>query len=172
MAPTARVGGFLHSGDQDYFRLDLPHAGLLYVETTGWSNTVGTVWQGGVELGSAELGGWRYNFHLGVPVQPGPVVIRVAEQSRTAFGTYRLYTRFIAGQVNQPPPLTVQNGLGMVTDVPDPGGRRGIGLKNVDERLRVIYGANYHLKLHSAPGEGTRARIEIPELAMPRAATA
>ena len=66
----------------------------------------------------------------------------------------------------------IDDGLGMVTEAPDPGGRRGIGLKNVDERLRVIYGANYHLKLHSAPGEGTRARMEIPELAMPRAATA
>ena len=115
LAPTARVGGFLHAGDQDYFRLVLPHAGLLYVETTGWSNTVGTVWQGGVELGSAELGGRLYNFKLGVPVQPGPVVIRVTERSPTAFGTYRLYTRFIAGSVDQPPPLTVQNGLGMVT---------------------------------------------------------
>ena len=115
LAPTARVGGFLHADDQDYFRLVLPHAGLLYVETTGWSNTVGTVWQGGVELGSAELGGRLYNFKLGVPVQPGPVVIRVTERSPTAFGTYRLYTRFIAGSVDQPPPLTVQNGLGMVT---------------------------------------------------------
>ncbi len=66
----------------------------------------------------------------------------------------------------------IDDGLGMVTDVPDPGGRGGIGLKNVDERLRVIYGANYHLKLNSAPGEGTRARIEIPELALPRTATA
>ena len=64
----------------------------------------------------------------------------------------------------------VDDGLGMVTDASDPAGRRGIGLKNVDERLRVIYGANYHLKLHSAPGEGTRARIEIPELALPRTA--
>ena len=115
LAPTARASGFLHAGDQDYFRLVLPHAGLLYVETTGWSNTVGSVWQGGVELGSAELGGRLYNFKLGVPVQPGPVVIRVTERSPTAFGTYRLYTRFIAGSVDQPPPLTVQNGLGMVT---------------------------------------------------------
>ena len=68
-----------------------------------------------MELGSAELGGRLYNFKLGVPVQPGPVVIRVTERSPTAFGTYRLYTRFIAGSVDQPPPNTVQNGLGMVT---------------------------------------------------------
>ncbi|HXT33706.1 MAG TPA: histidine kinase, partial [Vicinamibacterales bacterium] len=35
----------------------------------------------------------------------------------------------------------------------------GIGLRNVNERLRVIYGANYQLQLDSVPGEGTCARI-------------
>jgi two-component system LytT family sensor kinase len=40
----------------------------------------------------------------------------------------------------------------------------GIGLANVRERLRVIYGATYQLVLASEPGKGTRARIEIPEL--------
>jgi two-component system LytT family sensor kinase len=38
----------------------------------------------------------------------------------------------------------------------------GIGLRNVNERLRVIYGANYQLQLDSVPGEGTCARIMIP----------
>jgi sensor histidine kinase YesM len=41
----------------------------------------------------------------------------------------------------------------------------GIGLSNVRERLRVIYGASYQLKLTSEPGKGTRARIEVPEFA-------
>jgi sensor histidine kinase YesM len=40
----------------------------------------------------------------------------------------------------------------------------GIGLANVRERLQVIYGATYQLKLASEPGQGTSARIEIPEL--------
>ena len=40
----------------------------------------------------------------------------------------------------------------------------GIGLANVRERLRVIYGAAYQLTMASDPGKGTRARIEIPEL--------
>jgi len=42
----------------------------------------------------------------------------------------------------------------------------GIGLSNVNERLRTIYGANYHLRLTSVPGQGTCASIEIPELAL------
>ena len=56
------------------------------------------------------------------------------------------------------------DGLGMVTDGTKSDGPGGIGLRNVDERLRVIYGANYHLRLSSVPGEGTCARVEIPEL--------
>ena len=43
----------------------------------------------------------------------------------------------------------------------------GIGLQNVNERLRVIYGANYQLQLDSVPGEGTCARIVIPEMVVP-----
>jgi hypothetical protein len=37
----------------------------------------------------------------------------------------------------------------------------------VNERLRVIYGANYQLQLDSVPGQGTCARIVIPELTLP-----
>src|SRR3954452_23131827 len=48
----------------------------------------------------------------------------------------------------------------------------GIGLRNVNERLRVIYGANYQLQLDSVPGEGTCARIVIPELIVPARITA
>jgi len=38
--------------------------------------------------------------------------------------------------------------------------------------LRVIYGANYQLKLHSVPGQGTSARVEIPEITVVERATA
>ena len=48
------------------------------------------------------------------------------------------------------------------TELRQAGSSSGIGLRNVDERLRVIYGENYHLKLESTPGQGTCARIEIP----------
>ena len=66
----------------------------------------------------------------------------------------------------------IDDGQGMVTDGPQSGETGGIGLRNVDERLQVIYGANYHLKLSSAPGAGTCARIEIPELVDLRPASA
>ena len=64
----------------------------------------------------------------------------------------------------------IDDGMGMTRSDPKQG--TGIGLRNVDERLRVIYGANYHLRLSSTPGEGTCARIEIPELAVPQPVSA
>ena len=64
------------------------------------------------------------------------------------------------------------DGTGM-TEAPLDGTRRdGIGLRNVDERLRVIYGANYHLQFESAPDRGTCARIEIPVVDVPQQASA
>ncbi len=64
------------------------------------------------------------------------------------------------------------DGLGMTEERLEHALGDGIGLSNVDERLRVIYGANYHLKLTSVPGEGTCASIEIPELGLPERVTA
>src|SRR5213594_707932 len=64
------------------------------------------------------------------------------------------------------------DGLGMTEERLGQALGDGIGLRNVDERLRVIYGANYHLKLTSMPGSGTCASVEIPELAAPERVTA
>ena len=41
---------------------------------------------------------------------------------------------------------------------------QGIGVSNVNERLRVLFGTGYRMLVDSKPGEGTRTRIEIPEL--------
>ena len=58
----------------------------------------------------------------------------------------------------------VDDGLGMPEERLQSALTDGIGLSNVNERLRVIYGADHQLVLRSVPGEGTCARIEIPEL--------
>jgi LytS/YehU family sensor histidine kinase len=42
------------------------------------------------------------------------------------------------------------------------GKRPSIGLRNVDERLRKLYGDAYALTLDSEPGRGTRAAFKIP----------
>ena len=56
------------------------------------------------------------------------------------------------------------DGMGFLLERLEEPMASGIGLANVRERLHVIYGASYQLTLNSQPGEGTRARIEIPEL--------
>ena len=59
------------------------------------------------------------------------------------------------------------DGMGFLMERLDQPMSSGIGLANVRERLRVIYGASCQLALASEPGKGTRARIEIPEMATP-----
>ena len=41
---------------------------------------------------------------------------------------------------------------------------QGIGVSNVNERLRVLFGADYRMRVESQPGEGTRTLLEIPEV--------
>jgi two-component system LytT family sensor kinase len=64
------------------------------------------------------------------------------------------------------------DGHGMTEDRLESAFSRGIGLSNVNERLRTIYGAPYTVRLTSALGEGTCATVEIPELTIPERVTA
>ncbi len=40
----------------------------------------------------------------------------------------------------------------------------GIGVSNVNERLKVLFGNDYRMYIDSQPGRGTRIEIEVPEL--------
>ena len=64
------------------------------------------------------------------------------------------------------------DGMGFAVDRLEQPMSSGIGLANVRERLRVVYGASYQLTLTSEPGKGTIARIEIPELLVAEPITA
>lgn len=41
---------------------------------------------------------------------------------------------------------------------------QGIGVSNVNERLKVLFGSDYRMWIDSKPGHGTRIEIEIPEV--------
>lgn len=56
------------------------------------------------------------------------------------------------------------DGIGMTQERLDEALQGGIGLSNVNERLRTIYGAGCTLKLASTMGRGTVVSVEIPEL--------
>ena len=38
----------------------------------------------------------------------------------------------------------------------------GIGISNVNERLQVLFGNNYQMRIESLPGQGTRTEIDLP----------
>ncbi len=66
----------------------------------------------------------------------------------------------------------IDNGVGIPAERLASPADHGIGLRNVNERLSVIYGTNYQLKLDSTLGDGTSVRIEIPELIVSEPASA
>jgi len=59
------------------------------------------------------------------------------------------------------------DGLGMTEERLKEALEGGIGLSNVNERLRTIYGAACTLKLSSVTGRGTSVSVEIPDLTIP-----
>jgi two-component system LytT family sensor kinase len=56
------------------------------------------------------------------------------------------------------------NGVGIPQDRMSQVFGDGIGISNVHERLRVLYGGDFRMDISSREGEGTRIRIDIPEL--------
>ena len=111
---SSTTGQINTTRDVDYFTLTVPYAGVLMVETTGATDTVGTVWQEGVELGMADSGGARRNFRLSVAVEAGPVVIAVAGNgSRT--GAYTLRTHLVVGYLENPGRDSFQSGIGVLS---------------------------------------------------------
>ena len=110
---SATPGQLNPASDADYFTFTAPQAGVLVVETTGPTATVGTVWQAGVEVGRAAGGGAGQNFRLSVPVAAGPVVVAVTGNGRT--GRYTLETRLVVGYLENPGPDSFQSGIGVIS---------------------------------------------------------
>jgi two-component system, LytTR family, sensor kinase len=60
---------------------------------------------------------------------------------------------------------------GFAAEPPGSDRRRepGIGLRNIDERLRQVYGDAYGLIVETAPGAGTKVRVRASGLRVCRA---
>ncbi|MGN0983420.1 MAG: sensor histidine kinase, partial [Gemmiger sp.] len=62
------------------------------------------------------------------------------------------------------------NGVGMAPEQVDaimqrePSDRTGIGLKNVNDRLRIYFGEGYGLRIDSVPDEGTTVTVRMPKV--------
>ncbi|MGH9560473.1 MAG: sensor histidine kinase, partial [Terracidiphilus sp.] len=65
--------------------------------------------------------------------------------------------------------LTIEiedNGMGMSQERLQEVYGGGIGISNVHERLRLLYGDQFEMRIRSREGEGTQIRIDIPEVAV------
>ena len=112
---TAVTSGQLNTAtDVDYFTLAVPHAGVLVIETSGPTDTVGTVWQAEEELVMADSGGVRQNFRLSVRVAPGVVVIAVEGNGRQT-GAYTLQATLLLGFLENPGSDSFQSGIGVLS---------------------------------------------------------
>lgn len=60
--------------------------------------------------------------------------------------------------------LIEDDGVGIEESKLDRLFESGIGVSNVNERLRVLFGPSYRMDVESTPGLGTRTLIELPEL--------
>ena len=62
------------------------------------------------------------------------------------------------------------NGVGMSDELirsileREPDDRTGIGIRNVDDRLKIYFGREYGLKITSVPDEGTCVEIRMPKV--------
>jgi two-component system LytT family sensor kinase len=75
-------------------------------------------------------------------------------------GTIRVETRFEAGRLY----IKVEDdGVGIPEQKLARMLETGIGVSNVSERLKVLFGSNYRMWVDSQPGNGTRIAIEFPE---------
>jgi two-component system LytT family sensor kinase len=87
--------------------------------------------------------------------------IRHGLASKVDGGTIRVRSRRIGSQLQV---VVEDDGVG----IPESRLARmfeqgGIGVTNVNERLKVLYGDSYRMWIDSRPGEGTSTGIEIPE---------
>ncbi|MDQ6699521.1 MAG: histidine kinase [Acidobacteriota bacterium] len=81
--------------------------------------------------------------------------------SKVEGGTIKLQSRRIDGRLHI---IVEDDGVG----IPEPKlatvFEQGIGVSNVNERLKVLFGSEYRMVIDSEAGRGTRIAIEVPEL--------
>jgi len=88
--------------------------------------------------------------------------IRHGLSSKVDGGTIRVRSRLQDGRLQI---LVEDDGVGIPEAKLAHLFEQGIGVSNVNERLKVLYGDEYKMWIDSRPGEGTSTGIEIPEQA-------
>ncbi len=86
--------------------------------------------------------------------------IRHGLASKVDGGTVRIRSRLIAGRFQV---LVEDDGVGIPESKLATLFEQGIGVNNVNERLKVLFGDDYKMWIDSRLGEGTSTGIELPE---------
>ncbi len=87
--------------------------------------------------------------------------IRHGLSSKVDGGMVRLRSSLSDGRLNL---LVEDDGVGIPEHRLATLFEQGIGVSNVNERLKVLFGQDYRMWIDSKPGEGTRTGIEIPDV--------
>ena len=87
--------------------------------------------------------------------------IRHGLSSKVEGGMIRVSSRLSDGRLHL---LVEDDGVGIPEARLATLFEQGIGVSNVNERLKVLFGNDYRMFIESKPGEGTRTEIEIPDL--------
>ena len=113
---TPVAGELVSSRDVDYFRFTLPLPGVLRIETTGFTNTVGTLWVADKEeaLATDDDSGTRSNFRLAQAVTKGTYTLAVSGK-HGATGPYRLTVHYSPGFLGNPSDTSFQSGIGVLS---------------------------------------------------------
>ncbi len=89
--PSTTDGALEEGGDRDYFRVEITQGGTYSAETTGSTDTYGTVFDGdGLELETDDNGGSGANFRIEEDLDPGTYYVEVRGFSPSTTGTYEL----------------------------------------------------------------------------------
>jgi two-component system LytT family sensor kinase len=85
--------------------------------------------------------------------------IRHGLSSKVDGGMIRVRSRLVDGRLHL---LIEDDGVGIPEVKLATLFEQGIGVSNVNERLKVLFGTDYRMWIDSKPGEGTRTGIELP----------
>jgi two-component system, LytTR family, sensor kinase len=86
--------------------------------------------------------------------------IRHGLSSKVDGGTVRIRSRMVGRRLQI---LVEDDGVGIAEAKLATLFEQGIGVSNVNERLKVLFGDDYRMWIDSRPGEGTSTGIELPE---------
>jgi two-component system, LytTR family, sensor kinase len=87
--------------------------------------------------------------------------IRHGLSAKVEGGTITLEAKLVEGRLHI---VVADDGAGISQEKLAGLKDSGIGVSNVTERLKVLYGVDYRMWIDSTPGEGTRIEIEIPQM--------